>query len=82
MGPRLPPSLDNSLDKIYEYIGHLKAHAARAPPTPSGLLVTEPDSDPNKDESGVVSFHVYCISLKLTIMNSHRLGLTSQHLIP
>lgn len=82
MGPGSPPSLDDSLDKIYEYIGHLKARAARAPPTPSGSSVTEPDSDPNKDESGTVSFHVYRISLKLTIMNSHRLGLTSQHPIP
>ena len=81
MNPRTSPlPLDDMLDRAYEEIIRLRARAARAPPTPSGSSVTEPDSDPDKDESGTVSFCVYCISLELTIVNSRRLGPTSQHL--
>ena len=58
MQPTTPPpqELDEMLDKMYEHIAKLKARAARAPPTPSGSSVTEPDSDPDKDDSGTVSF--------------------------
>jgi hypothetical protein len=51
-----PQPIDEMLERMYEHIGWLKARAARAPPTPSGSSVTEPDSDLDKDESGTVSF--------------------------
>ena len=56
MDPGSPTSsLDDVMDQMYEQIGWLKARAARAPPTPSGSSVTEPESDPDKDETGTVS---------------------------
>lgn len=61
-----PQPIDEMLERMYEHIGRLKARAARAPPTPSGSSVTEPDSDPDKDESGIVSFYVAGIQITRT----------------
>ena len=74
-----PPPLDDMLDRMYDEIGRLRARAARAPPTPSGSSVTEPDSDPDKDETGTVG-PLICsyYSSQFMIMNSRYPGQTSR----